>query len=79
MPDLSIDRPIMPSRASISLTKWPFPSPPIAGLHDISPILLMLCVINAVFEPNHDAAVAASTPACPPPTTTTSKYMLFFT
>jgi tRNA uridine 5-carboxymethylaminomethyl modification enzyme len=30
---------IMPSKASISLTKCPFPKPPIAGLQDISPIV----------------------------------------
>ena len=34
----SATRPITPSRASISRTRWPLPSPPIAGLHDIAPI-----------------------------------------
>ena len=29
--------PSAPSSASISRTRWPLPSPPIAGLHDISP------------------------------------------
>ena len=31
-----------PSRASISLTRCPLPNPPIAGLHDISPIVSIL-------------------------------------
>ena len=61
-----------PSNASISLTKCPLPSPPIAGLHDISPIVLMLCVNSAVLTPNLADAVAASQPAWPPPITTTS-------
>ena len=30
-------RPMTPSRASISRTRCPFPSPPIAGLHDMTP------------------------------------------
>ena len=39
MPARSIARPMTPSSASISRTRWPLPSPPIAGLHDISPIV----------------------------------------
>ena len=31
-----------PSSASISRTRCPLPSPPIAGLHDISPIVARL-------------------------------------
>ena len=34
----SAARPIRPSRASISRTRWPLPRPPIAGLQDISPM-----------------------------------------
>ena len=32
-------RPMTPSSASTSRTRWPFPSPPIAGLQDIAPIV----------------------------------------
>ena len=39
MPARSIARPMIPSSASISRTRCPLPSPPIAGLHDISPIV----------------------------------------
>ena len=59
----------MPPIASISLTMWPFPIPPIAGLHDISPILFLSIVINSTWAPVLAAALAASTPACPPPIT----------
>ena len=55
--------PMMPSKASISLTKWPLPSPPIAGLHDISPIVSNLWLIKRVFAPDLAAVVAASHPA----------------
>ena len=64
--------PITPSKASISRTRWPFPSPPIAGLQDISPIVSILCVKSAVLTPILADAAAASHPACPPPITTTS-------
>ena len=40
--DLSVALAIIPSKASISFTRCPFPRPPIAGLHDISPILSTL-------------------------------------
>src|SRR5215472_14594676 len=63
---------MIPSSASISRTRWPLPSPPIAGLHDISPIVARLCVRSSVLAPSRAAAAAASQPACPPPTTTTS-------
>ena len=72
MPARSIARPMTPSSASISRTRWPLASPPIAGLHDISPIVARSCVSSAVRAPSRAAAAAASHPACPPPTTTTS-------
>ena len=65
-------RPIIPSKASISLTRWPFPMPPMDGLQLSSPIVSKRCVTSTVFAPVRAAAVAASQPACPPPTTTTS-------
>ena len=37
MPPWSATRPIRPSSASISRTRWPLPSPPMAGLQDIAP------------------------------------------
>ena len=52
--------------------QMPLPSPPIAGLHDISPIVARLWVSSKVRAPNRAEAAAASHPACPPPTTTTS-------
>ena len=72
IPARSIARPMTPSSASISRTRCPLPSPPIAGLHDISPIVARLCVSSSVRAPSRAAAAAASQPACPPPTTTTS-------
>ena len=72
MPARSIARPMTPSSASISRTRWPLASPPIAGLHDISPIVARLWVSSAVRAPSRAAAAAASHPACPPPITTTS-------
>ena len=63
MPDLSAMSPITPSKASISLTKCPLPSPPIAGLQDISPIVLVSFVNNAVVTPIREDAAAASQPA----------------
>ena len=38
MPAASAARPMIPSSASISRTRWPLPMPPMAGLQDISPI-----------------------------------------
>ena len=78
MPDLSATSPITPSSASISLTKWPLPRPPIAGLHDISPIEDLSLVNRAVFTPSLADAAAASQPAWPPPITITSKCLFFF-
>ena len=70
----------MPPIASISLTIWPFPIPPIAGLHDIAPILFLSIVINSTWAPALAAAHAASTPACPPPITIISvSFVIFIT
>ena len=57
---------MMPSSASISLTRCPFPSPPMAGLHDIAPIPPSRWVSRAVSAPIRAQAAAASMPACPP-------------
>ena len=73
MPPASATRPIRPSSASISRTRWPLPSPPIAGLQDIAPMVANRCVTSAVRAPMRAAAAAASQPAWPPPITMTSK------
>src|SRR5829696_6941364 len=73
MPARSIARPMTPSNASISRTRWPLPRPPMAGLHDISPIVSTRWVSSRVRAPSRAAAAAASQPAWPPPTTITSK------
>ena len=65
-----------PSNASISLTRCPLPNPPIAGLHDISPIEFSFVVTKAVLTFIRAAAAAASQPACPAPITTTSKFSI---
>ena len=70
---LSAARAIQPSRASTSRIKCPLPSPPIAGLHDISPMVSSFWLSNKVRAPKRAEAVAASQPAWPPPMTTTSK------
>src|SRR6476660_2822544 len=75
MPAASAARAITPSSASISRTRWPLPSPPIAGLQDISPIVAKRWVTRAVAAPMRAAAVAASQPAWPPPMTTTSNFI----
>src|SRR5476651_1158715 len=72
MPARSMTRPITPSSASISRTRWPLPSPPIAGLQDISPIVSSRWVSSSVRAPSRADAAAASQPAWPPPTTITS-------
>src|SRR5688572_15577915 len=72
MPPKSVARPMMPSSASISRTRWPLANPPMAGLHDIWPIVSTLWVTSNVRAPTRAAAAAASQPACPPPTTITS-------
>jgi hypothetical protein len=67
----AVDRPTHDGVERIDLAhRCPLPSPPIAGLHDISPIVVRLCVSSSVRAPTR--AAAASHPACPPPTTTTS-------
>src|SRR5207253_543897 len=76
MPPASAARPIRPSSASISRTRWPLPSPPIAGLQDIAPMVANRCVTSAVLPPIRAAAAAASQPACPPPITMTSNFVL---
>src|SRR5665647_1727796 len=72
MPPLSATRPIRPSSASISRTRWPLPRPPMAGLQDIAPTVANRWVTSAVRAPIRAAALAASQPAWPPPITTTS-------
>ena len=69
----SASRPMTPSSASISRTRWPLPRPPMAGLQDITPIDWGSWVSSAVRAPMRAEAAAASQPACPPPTTITSK------
>ena len=56
-------RAMMPSRASISRTRWPLPRPPMAGLQLISPILSARIVTSATDAPMRAAAAAASQPA----------------
>src|SRR5512145_1884996 len=63
---------ISPPRASISRTRCPLASPPIAGLHDMRPMASTLIVRSRVAHPVRAAARDASIPAWPPPTTTTS-------
>src|SRR5215470_17316894 len=63
---------MIPPSASISLTRWPFAMPPMAGLQDICPTRSRLRVTSAVDEPSRAAAEAASQPACPAPITITS-------
>src|SRR5262249_50139168 len=72
MPARSATRPIRPSSASSSRTRWPLPRPPIAGLQDIAPTVAKRWVTSATLAPMRAAAAAASQPAWPPPTTTTS-------
>lgn len=63
--------PMTPSSASTSRTSVPFPTPPIDGLHESSPMVSSVCVSSTVRAPVRAAPVAASHPACPPPITTT--------
>ena len=72
MPPASIARPMMPSSASISRTRWPRPSPPMAGLQDMAPIVASLCVPAGCAHPSGRSPPAASQPAWPPPMTMTS-------
>src|SRR3954464_1777979 len=73
MPPASPTRPIRPSSASTSRTRWPLPRPPMAGLQDMAPIVEKRCVTRAVAAPIRAEAEAASQPAWPPPITMTSK------
>src|SRR5437764_8769486 len=72
MPVASAFIAIAPPSASISLTIWLLAEPPIAGLHDIWPIVSRFCVNISVRQPSRADAKAASIPACPLPTTITS-------
>ncbi|PSR74539.1 hypothetical protein PHLCEN_2v9716 [Hermanssonia centrifuga] len=65
--------PTKPSRASTSRTRVPFPTPPIDGLQDSSPIVSSFCVKRTVRAPVRAAPAAASQPAWPPPITQTTK------
>jgi hypothetical protein len=64
----------MPPSASTSLTRVPLPTPPILGLHDISPTVSSFWVIRSVRAPVLAAPAAASQPAWPPPITHTSYF-----
>ena len=75
IPASSVAAAIAPPNASISLTKWPLPIPPIDGLQLIAPNVSILWVISRVSQPILAAASAASVPAWPPPTTITSKFL----
>ena len=79
MPASSVARAIAPPSASISLTRWPLPIPPMEGLQDIWPSVSILWVSSNVRPPARALASAASVPACPPPTTMTSNEVEFCT
>src|SRR5829696_4625330 len=68
----SVARLMIPPSASTSRTTVPFATPPIAGLHDICPMLSSALVTSPTRAPRRAAATAASVPACPAPTTMTS-------
>ncbi len=72
MPAASAACAIAPPSASISLTRWPLPMPPMAGLQLIAPMVSILWVSNRVCAPVRAAARAASLPAWPAPMTITS-------
>ena len=74
----SVTTPIIPPRASISLTICPFAMPPTAGLQLIWAIFSISMVMRHVFAPIRAAAWAASHPACPAPTTSTSNWKSAF-
>src|SRR6185436_10978559 len=69
---MSVARPMMPPSASTSRTTVPLAIPPIAGLHDIWPMVSRFCVSSSVRAPRRAASAAASAPAWPPPMTMTS-------
>ena len=66
----SAAKPIIPPRASISLTRCVFARPPTAGLQESLPIARGSEQTSFTLQPSLAAAKAASMPACPPPTTT---------
>src|SRR3982751_2367874 len=68
----SAARPISPSNTSSSRTRWPLPTPPIDGLHDICPASSRRKVSRPTRAPRRAAAAAASQPAWPAPITRTS-------
>src|SRR2546421_5681511 len=72
IPASSVAIAMAPPKASTSLTRCPFPIPPMDGLQDICPSVSMLWVSKRVRQPARAAASAASVPAWPPPTTMTS-------
>jgi hypothetical protein len=72
MPVASMTRAISPPSASISLTRCPLATPPMAGLHDICATVSMLPVRTSVRAPRRAAARPASQPAWPAPITITS-------
>jgi len=59
----SVTTPESPPKASISRTSWPLATPPMAGLQDIWPILVMSMVMSKTWQPMWAAAAAASLPA----------------
>ncbi|KNZ78913.1 hypothetical protein J132_08138 [Termitomyces sp. J132] len=63
LPNRPATRPMTPSSASTSRTRVPFPTPPIDGLHESSPIVSSFCVRSRVLAPARAAPVAASQPA----------------
>src|SRR5688572_9298312 len=72
MPVRSMTRAISPPRASISLTRCPLATPPMAGLHDIWATVSTLPVRTSVRAPSRAAMRPASQPAWPAPITITS-------
>jgi len=70
--DLSAALAIRPSNTSSSRTRWPLPTPPIDGLHDICPASSARNVSRPTRAPRRAAAAAASHPAWPAPITRTS-------
>ena len=76
MPVASMFLAISPPRASISLTRWPLASPPMAGLQDMAPMVSALMTQTSVRQPMRAAASAASQPAWPAPITAMSKSVI---
>jgi len=76
IPQASAALAIWPPKASISFTNCPLPTPPIAGLQLIKPMLSALRVKISVFNPSRAQAKAASIPACPAPITIISYLIL---